>query len=162
MNTALSHLLDVLEEEIAVGEALSRNLAAQKQAIVAWDMAGLLRELEAREPALQHLAELEEKRSRILGELRSSEEPLTARRLIAELRQDAPERDRLRGLRERTSLTFTRLHADEWNLHRLMEALVGHSQDAFGSSTVPSVPLYGETGAPAPQRTSSAFLRNKV
>ena len=47
MNTALSRLFDVLEEEIAVGEELSRNLAAQKHAIIGWDIAGLLQAIDA-------------------------------------------------------------------------------------------------------------------
>jgi hypothetical protein len=162
MNAALSHLFDILEEEIALGEELSRNLQAQKNAIIAWDVAGLLREIEAREPHLHFLAELEKKRSQILAEIRSSDEPLTARQLIAGLPQDAPEHARLRGLRERTRLTFTRLHADEWNLHQLMANLLSHIQDAFGSLTVPAAPLYGETGAPAPQRPSSTFIRSKA
>jgi hypothetical protein len=162
MNTALSHLFDVLEEEIAVGEELARNLAAQKKAIIGWDVAGLLREIDAREPHLHSLGALEKKRSEILREMRSSAEPLTARQLIAALPEDAPEHARLRGLRERTRLTFTRLHADEWNLHLLMQNLLSHIQDALGSLTAPSVPLYGETGAPAPQRSSAAFIRSKA
>jgi flagellar biosynthesis/type III secretory pathway chaperone len=162
VNTALSRLFDVLEEEIVVGEELSRNLAAQKHAIIGWDIAGLLQAIDAREPHLHSLAELEKKRRQILEELRLSDQPLTARQLIVALPEDAPERARLRGLRERTRLTFTRLHADEWNLHRLMENLQSHIQEALGPLTVPSVPLYGETGVPAPQRSSSAFICSKA
>lgn len=162
MDIELSRLAEILEQEIAAGEELSRNLAAQKQAIIDWDVERLLREIEAREPQLQALAELENRRRLVLAEIRSPQGPPTARRLIAGLPPESPERARLSGLRERTRRTFSRLQADEWTLHRVMENIFCHIQEAFGSMTAPSVPLYGETGAPAAQRASSAFLRSKA
>lgn len=68
MSTELTDLTRVLEEEISVGEELWRNLSAQKQAIVALDVAELLVQINAREPWLRSLGEFESRRCRIVGE----------------------------------------------------------------------------------------------
>ena len=39
MNNDLNELADVLEDEVALGETLCRNIEAQKNALVAWNMA---------------------------------------------------------------------------------------------------------------------------
>lgn len=64
MSTELTDLTRVLEEEISVGEELWRNLSAQKQAIVALDVAELLVQINAREPWLRSLGEFESRRCR--------------------------------------------------------------------------------------------------
>ena len=55
MSKDLAELLSVLENEVLVGEELSRNLEAQKNAIVEWDIAKLLEQIDAREPWLRSL-----------------------------------------------------------------------------------------------------------
>jgi len=44
MNIDVSALAEILDEEIAVGEELNRNLAAQRQALAVWDIVGLLQQ----------------------------------------------------------------------------------------------------------------------
>ena len=68
MTTQLADLAQTVEEEISVGDALCRNLKAQKQTIVAWDVAELLVQINAREPWLRSLGELQSRRCCIVGE----------------------------------------------------------------------------------------------
>jgi len=68
VGTELTDLTQILEAEISVGEELRRNLSAQKQAIVDWNVAALFEQIEAREPWLRSLGELEERRCRFLNE----------------------------------------------------------------------------------------------
>ena len=68
MNNDLNELANVLEDEVALGETLCRNLEAQKNALIAWNMADLLAHIEAREAWLRALGELEQRRSRIVAQ----------------------------------------------------------------------------------------------
>lgn len=158
----LAQLTAVLEEEISVGEELERNLAAQKKALVGWDVAELLQQITAREPWLRSLDALEKKRTDILKEMRSSKEAVTLRQLLSAFPQDASETARLRCIRERARETFTRLHNDEGTLHQLMKNTLAHIQEALRPLLHSVAPLYGETGAEEPLRPTSALIHSKV
>jgi hypothetical protein len=162
MNVLLDQLAGVLEEEIAVGEELWRNLTAQKQAIIAWDDVHLLEHIEAREAWLVGLGQLEEKRLGILKQMAPSSLPTTLAQLLAQLPADGVNCDRLRDLRERARNIFTRLHADEKNLHGLMENLLGHIQEALCPLMLPSVSLYGDTGVASRQRPAAGLIQGKA
>ena len=158
-----AQLTGVLEEEIAVGEELERNLAAQKKALIGWNVAGLLQQIAAREPWLRSLGALERKRANILSEIRSSNDCVTLRQLISAFPQDAAESARLRCIRERAQAIFTRLHYDERTLHRLMENMLSHIQEALRPLLHTPAPLYGERGAAEPSsRAASALIHNKA
>jgi len=58
MSLALDRLAAILEQELAVAEELETNLAAQKQAIVDWNIENLLGQIAARESWLRLLGEL--------------------------------------------------------------------------------------------------------
>ena len=62
MTTQLADLEQPVEEEINEGDALCRNLKAQKQAIVAWNVVEVLVQINAREPWIRSLGELESRR----------------------------------------------------------------------------------------------------
>ena len=162
MNAQVTQLADVLEEEVSVGGELERNLAAQKQAIIGWDVAGLLEHITAREPWLRALGALEIKRKEILQGTELANDAATLRQLLAQLPKDAPEAQRLRQLRERGSAIFTRLNGDEQALHGLMENLLGHIQEALRPLLRSVAPLYSETGAAEPARPPSALIHSKV
>jgi hypothetical protein len=159
MNIELTELAAILEQEIAVGEELSRNLEAQRRALVAWDVVSLLLEIEARAPWLRTLSELEEKRVAILKRFAPASAPGTLRELIAQLPADQAERGRWRNLQEDGRALFTRLGAEERDLNQLMENLVSHIQEALNCLARPAVPLYGETGAVDMQKPSSALIQ---
>ena len=150
MNAYVTQLADVLEEEISVGEELERNLAAQKKALIGWDMAGLLEQIATREPWLRALGALEIKRKEILQGTELSHNAATLRQLLAPLPADAPEAQRLSHLRERGGEIFRRLDSDEHTLHGLMENLLGHIQEALRPLLRSAAPLYCETGAAEP------------
>lgn len=80
MNPELNDLAAVLEEEIAVGEELSRNLAAQRQALICWDMDALIAKIEARGPWLRSLGELEVRRQNLLTQGGAPNESVTLSR----------------------------------------------------------------------------------
>ena len=162
MNPELNELATVLEEEIAVGEELSHNLAAQRQALICWDMDALIAKIEERGPWLRSLGELEVRRHNLLAQGGGPNESVTLRRLIAACPEDLPARHRLQTVRARARETFVRLQADERNVNGLMENLLSHLNEALRPLARPAVSLYGDTGAAAVQRPSSALIRNKA
>ena len=162
MSKDLAELLSVLENEVLVGEELSRNLEAQKNAIVEWDIAKLLEQIDAREPWLRSLDQLEEKRCEIVKRIGSHSASITLRQIIAALPQEGSERVRLGQLREHTWKVFTRVRAEEHSLHELMRTLLAHIQQALSSLTLPLVPVYSENGVTLSPKTKSGLLRSKV
>jgi hypothetical protein len=162
MTGPLNDLAALLEEEIAVGEELSRNLAAQRRALICWDIDALIAEIEAREPWLRSLGELEVRRQNLLTRMAAPNESVTLSRLIAECPSSLPTRLHLQTVRARARETFVRLQADERNMNGLMENLLSHINGALGPFARPAVALYGDTGAATPQRPSSAFIRSKA
>ena len=148
MNFApLTDLIAILENEIALGEELTVNLDAQKQAILHWNSGELLVHLDARERGLRSLAELEVRRLAALKALKfPPDESVTLRRVIAGLSENDPERVTISGLRQRMRDVFTRLTAEEGSLHKLMEALLGHVQDALLAIPETAGTLYNESG----------------
>ena len=162
MNPELNDLAAVLEEEIAVGEELSHNLAAQRQALICWDMDALIAKIEARGPWLRSLGELEVRRRNLLAQGAAPNKSGALRRLIAACPADLPVRHRLQTVRARARETFVRLQADERSVIGLMENLLSHLNEALRPLARPAVSLYGDTGAAAVQRPSSALIRNKA
>jgi len=162
MNPEMNDLAAVLEEEIAVGEELSHNLAAQRQALSCWDMDALIAKIEARGPWLRSLGELEVRRQNLLTQGGAPNESVTLSRLIAACPEDLPARHRLQTVQARARETFARLQADERNVNGLMENLLSHLNEALRPLARPAVSLYGDTGAAAVQRPSSALIRNKA
>lgn len=162
MIPGLNDLTAILEEEIAVGDELRLNLAAQRQALVAWDMEALIARIEAREAWIRSLSELEARRARIVDAQAGSNTPVTLSQLITACPEGLPARQRLQSIRARARETFSRLQVDERDLNTLMENLQSHLHEALKPLACPSVPLYGDTGAAAPQRPSSALIRSKA
>jgi hypothetical protein len=162
MSLRVAELSAVLEEEITVAEELSRNLAAQRAAIVAWDPSELLQRIERREACLRALGILEQKRSDIIKRMGFASEPVTLRRLVAELPHTSPERARMGALREQASDILTRLHADERDLSGLMQTMLSHIQGALSPLARDRAPVYTETGAAEPQRAPSALVHSKA
>jgi FlgN protein len=162
MSLHLADLAAVLEEEIAVAEELSRNLTAQKAAIVAWDASGLLQELERREAYLRSLGLLEQRRSEVLKEMGFPSEPVTLRRLVADLPPKSSERAHMGSLREQASNIFTRLHVEERYLSGLIETMLSHIQGALSPLVRAAAPVYTETGAAGPERPQSALVHSKA
>jgi flagellar biosynthesis/type III secretory pathway chaperone len=161
MEARTTELADVLEEEISVGEELERNLAAQKKALIGWDVGGLLEQITAREPWLRTLGELEIKRKEILHKTQLNH-AATLRQLLAQLPKEAPEAQRLDSLRMRGCQIFARLESDERSLHELMENLLAHIQEALQPLLRSALPLYGETGTASSARPPSALIHSKV
>jgi flagellar biosynthesis/type III secretory pathway chaperone len=158
----LAQLTAVLEQEISIAEELECNLAAQKKALVGWNIAELLQQITAREPWLRALSALENKRADILKELRFSKNAVTLRHLISAFPQDGSETARLRCIRERACDIFTRLHNDEQALHRLMENMLAHIHEALRPLLHSTAPLYSETGAAEPPKPTSALIHSKA
>jgi hypothetical protein len=162
MIPVLNELAEVLEEEIAVGGELLHNLAAQRQALVAWDMETLLARIEAREAWIRALGELEARRIGILDAQVASKRAVNLSQLIVACGEDLLARQRLQAVRSRARETFLRLQADERDLNGLMENLQSHLQEALKPLVCSSVPLYGDTGAAAPQFSLPALLHSKA
>jgi hypothetical protein len=162
MNLEMNELAAVLEEEIAIGDQLRLNLAAQRDALVAWDMDALNAEIEAREAWVRSLGELEARRARLVEIQTHPGQPITLRDLIKVCPSNLPERQRLESIRVRARETFLKLQADERDLTGLMETLLSHFHAALKPLASPPVAVYGESGAAASECPSSAFIRNKA
>lgn len=162
MNIDLTELAGVLSEEIAVGEELSRNLEAQRRALAAWDVVTLLLEIEAREPWLRLLNQLEQKRVAVLKQGMPADAPPTLRDLINQLPPDHAHRGCCRDILERGRALFSRLRAEERDHNALMENLASHINEALSFLTRPAAPLYGESGVADVQRPSAALIHRQA
>jgi flagellar biosynthesis/type III secretory pathway chaperone len=162
MISDLNDLAAVLEEEIAVGEELRRNLACQRQALVDWDMEALIAAIEAREIRLRSLGALEQRRLEVLKKDGVTDTSIELKRLISQSPEGLPGRQRLCSVRTRALETFSRLQADELSVNGLMEDLLAHLREALTPLALPAVSLYGDKGGAAPQRPKSAFIHNKA
>jgi flagellar biosynthesis/type III secretory pathway chaperone len=162
MNVSLMDLAGILEQEIVIAEELERNLAAQKQAVIDWNMDKLLAEIEARGPLLRSLDELERQRLNCLGQAGFDDNSVKLRQLIANLPSNSAERERLAALQRSTKATFQRLQADEHYLHELMENLLAHIHGALNSLLAPQRPTYGESGAAELARPAPTLFHGKA
>jgi hypothetical protein len=162
MNACLSELAGILEQELTVAEALEQNLAAQKQAVIDWNMDQLIAQVDARAPWLSLLAELEQKRADCLCQSGFDGQAVTLRQLLGVLPPNAPERDRLTALQGDSKKIFRRLQADERLLHELMENLLGHIHGALKSLLPPGPTTYGETGVAEAPRPETTLLHGRA
>ena len=162
MSMAVDRLAAILEQEIAVAEELEHNLAAQKQAFVDWNVEALLAQVAAREPWLHQLVDLEQKRSEFLSQSGMHQTLTTLRQLLAGLPSDSPEFKRMSDLQARTRAVFSRLQADQQNLHSMMSHVAAHVRDALGTLSQPGLSLYGESGVAGSAPAASALLQSRV
>ena len=162
MNLSLQDLAAIIEQEVAIAEELGRNLSAQKQAVIDWNMDKLLAQIEARGPLLHSLDELERQRSNCLGQAGFDGNTVKLRQLIANLPSNSAERERLAALQRSTKAVFQRLQSDERYLHELMENLLAHIHGALNSLIPPESAVYGETGAAESARPASTLFHGKA
>jgi flagellar biosynthesis/type III secretory pathway chaperone len=162
MNVSLADLAAILEQEIGIAEELERNLAAQKQAVIDWNMDGLLAQIEARALCLNRLDQWEKKRADCLAQAGFDDQAVSLRSLLAALPPNAPERDRLSVLGGNSKEIFRRLQADERHLHELMENLLAHIHGALSSLVPAASPTYGETGMAEPARPATTLLHGRA
>jgi len=162
MNACLTELAAILEQEIAVAEELERNLSAQKQAVIEWNMDQLIAQVDARAPWLGKLEALEQQRAECLDRAGFDHRLTTLRHLLAGLPPKTPERDRLAALQGDSKKIFSRLQADERLLHELMENLLAHIHGALKSLVPPASTTYGETGVAEPPRPETALLHGRA
>jgi hypothetical protein len=162
MISDLEDLAALLEGQIALGEELRRNLACQRQALVTWDMEGLIAAIEVREVSLRSLGDLEGRRLEMLKQHWVTATGVNLAQLISQSPDGSPMRQRLQSVRTRALETFSRLQADEYSFNGLMESLLAHLREALTPLARPAVPLYGDRGAAAPHRPSSALIHSKA
>jgi hypothetical protein len=167
MMDVLTELTTVLEEQVGVGEALLLNLAAQQEAILAWDSTALLRQVEEKEQLVRQLTSLEEKRQAVVRRLLCARGlPVSGnipalKELLAQL-PPTPQVGMLDHLQRRAWQIYSRLRAGEKKLTSLMGILLGHISEALGSLTPPQVPLYGEKGSLTTSRPAPGLVQEKI
>lgn len=164
----LTELIAVLEGEVQLGETLLLNLAAQKEAILAWDSAALLSQVEKKEHFVRLLAEMEEQRQEIVRRLldahgvEEGDDAPALKMLLAQLPR-TPQTAALDHLQQRTWQIYSRLRAGEKHLTSLMGILLNHIGEALGSLTPPSpMSIYGGNGALAVLRPEPGIMQEKV
>lgn len=146
MDVSVADLVAVLEAEVGLGESLQRNLEAQREAILAWDMEALLQQVEARETHLRTLAELELSRAELLKALPIGAGARELSQLIAQLGSHTKEQKQLCVLQKRSHQVFNRLLTEERTLQALKENLVGHIHEAMGQVLQKGASVYGGSG----------------
>lgn len=166
--TTTTELIAVLEGEVELGETLLLNLAAQKEAILAWNSAALLAHLEKKEHLLRLLEEMEEQRQEIVRRmlhdsgLSAVADAPTLKTLLARL-PSTPQTAALNHLHHRTWDIYSRLRAGEKHLTSLMGILLNHISEALDSlAPPPPVSVYGGNGALAAMRTAPGLMQEKV
>jgi flagellar biosynthesis/type III secretory pathway chaperone len=160
MTVSLDDLAAILEQELAVAQALENNLAAQKQAIVDWNAAELLAAIDSREPWLRRLDELEQARSRCLAQQDNPNKNISLRGLLAREPKSASAVPRLRLLQQQTKQIFTRLDAEERRFNALLKNLSNLIDEAWSPLLQAAPPTYGENGAE--QRPAGNFLHSRA
>lgn len=162
MHQNFNELIALIEEQFAIGEQLRRNCEKQKKAVLAWDVEGLLREIDTREPWLPTLGELERKRASIVEGMSTGQRHRFLSELITQAPHDEPNSERLRSLQERAHRRFSRLSVNERDLYGLKENLMAHIQEALSPPKRFAVPIYGETGVTAPPAAASGLIHSKA
>jgi len=167
MMSTLTELIAVLEEEVQVGEELLLNLAAQKEAILAWDSSALLRHIEEKELLVRRLGTMEQGREETVCRLLhahglpSYEKTSALKALLAQLPHTL-QTATLDHLQQRAWQIYSRLRAEEKYLTSLMGTLLGHITEALHSFTPSSFSLYGEKGTLTSSRPAPGLVQEKI
>lgn len=163
-----SELIAVLEGEVELGEALLLNLAAQKEAILAWDSATLLTHVERKEQLVRLLVRLEGQRLELARQL-LQEQGLSAAtdrpalKVLLAQSPPTPQTATLGYLQQRTWQIYSRLRAGEKHLTSLMGVLLNHIGEALGSlRPPPQTSVYSGNGALTAVRPESSIVQEKV
>lgn len=164
-----AELITVLENEVELGETLLLNLAAQKEAILAWDSATLLSHVEKKERLVRLLADLEGQRLETVCQLfheyklsMDGADSLTLKGLLAQS-PPTPQTAALAYLQQRTWKIYSQLRTGEKHLTSLMGILLNHIGEALHSLTPPpQISIYGGNGALAAVRPRPGIVQEKV
>lgn len=158
----LQELSGVIEEQIRAGEDLLRNLASQREAILAWDVSALMGRIEERESRLESLAVLEQRRREVVeGLVGGAGKNLSLKDLLERFPCE-PETAKLAYLRIRAREVYARLQDEEKRLVDLTENLLGHLREALRPLSEGSVHLYGDKGTAGPRRPAAGLIQGKV
>jgi hypothetical protein len=167
MMFTLTDLIAVLQGEVRVGEELLLNLAAQKEAILAWDSSALLQRVDEKEQLVRQLEAMEEKRQEVVSHLLHTQgRPLpdkspSLKDLLAQLPL-TPQTPILDSLRRQAWQIYSSLRVREKNLAGLTGTLLGHITEALRSVTPLPVSLYGEKGALSSSRPAPGLVQGKI
>ncbi|MGE0680712.1 MAG: flagellar export chaperone FlgN [Candidatus Binatia bacterium] len=163
-----TELIAVLEGEVELGETLLLNLAAQKEAILAWDSATLLLHVEKKEQLVRLLTGLEEQRLQIARQLLHEHglpeaADIPALKVLLAQSPPTPQTAALGYLQQRTWRIYSQLRAGEKHLTSLMGILLNHIGEALDSlAPPPPLSVYGGNGALALVRPEPGIVRGKA
>jgi len=164
----LTDLIAVLEGEVQLGETLLHNLTTQKKAILTWDSAALLAQVEEKEHFVRLLTEMEERRHEIVRQLlfvhglSEVDNTPTLKTLLARLPQ-TPQAALLDHLQQRAWRIYSQLRTEEKHLTSLMGVLLNHISEALGSLTPPpQMSIYGGNGTLAVLRPEPGLVQEKI
>jgi hypothetical protein len=159
----LNNLINVLHEEVQVGEDLLHNLSAQRSAILAWDAALLLERLSEKELLVYRLANVVDEQRELMA--RMIDPPRDHRAVLSELLVRLPsgaEREAISELQEQAHALYTRVQAEERHLAEVLENLLGHMRTLLTPLAEAPVHVYGRSGGTAVARASSGLIQGKA
>jgi hypothetical protein len=162
----LIELTQVLGEEVRVGEDLLHNLESQKKALLTWDSATLLEQIEEKEQLVRQLSAIDERRQAVMPQLLhayglSSPDALSLSAVLAQL-PAGTQLHTLTTLQRRAWEIYSRLRAEEKRLAHLMNTLLGYLREAIGTFSRPAGTVYGGRGTVIPLRTTSGLMQGRV
>jgi|KBSMisStandDraft_5_1062788.scaffolds.fasta_scaffold192747_1 hypothetical protein len=154
----LSSLIAILEAELEIGEALQKNIAEQRQAIIDWNLEALLKLVEQHQGLIEALGKSEERRTEVLASHASA----GLSKLLTSIPTDTGEYRQLSDLRKRSLERFKRLLSDEEGLHALKNNVVGHLNHAIATTVERGGSVYGDTGRPLAQSVAPGLIYEKA
>jgi hypothetical protein len=162
----LIELMQVLEEEVSVGEELLRNLESQKKALLTWDSATLLERIDEKEQLVRQLSAIDEHRQAVMPQLLhvyglSSTDTPSLSAVLAQL-PVGTQLHTLTTLQRRAWEIYSRLRAEEKRLAHLMNALLGYLREAIGTFSRSAGTVYGGRGTVIPLRATSGLMQERV
>jgi len=156
----IQELSDVLQEELEVAESLSRNLQAQKDAILKWDIETLIARAEERELQAKKLETLEQRRKSVIEEL-TEDKQITLKEFVAKF-SPASEASRLLALRQNLKNIFSRLRIEEKKVLLLMQNILDNLREALGLLQYCPVRVYEKEGRASEPRPESGLIKVKA
>ena len=160
---SVQDLVTTVTDEVQLGEQLLDNMSAQREAILAWNAATLLKRLAEKELLLYKLQALTARQHELLNQHLCS--PIERSGSLNDLLSQLPagqEKTALSGLQLRVREIYSRVQIEEHKLVSLLEHLLGHMGEVFASLVQAPIHVYGRNGTSSLPRPQSELIQGKA
>lgn len=155
-------LISTITDEIRLGEQLLSNMAAQREAILAWNAATLLERLTEKELLLYKLQALTAQQHELLNHQLCPVIEKPGAHAVPPQLSSGPEKAALSDLGRCAQEIYARVQTEEQKLVSLLEHLLGHMGEVFASLAQAPVHVYGRNGTSSLSRPQSELIQGKA